>query len=61
MSSEYNHDPTTKCNCICHESNRIIIHDHACCSVCLKCGFRDRCNCKYCIHDDSNIQKQDWR
>lgn len=55
-----NHNPETECKCICHEPwrkhGRIILHDHACCSVCSVCGFRIRCTCKYCSPKDSAIE-----
>ncbi len=50
---ECNHNPEDECKCICH--GRILMHDHACCSVCLKCGFRTRCSCKQCKPDNSNL------
>jgi hypothetical protein len=37
-----------QCSCVCHEQNNLIIHDHACCSPCLACGFRDACKCNSC-------------
>lgn len=37
-----------QCSCICHEPYKLIIHDHACCSPCFTCGFREKCNCKFC-------------
>lgn len=36
-----------QCACACH-SNPCIIHDHACCSLCVACGFRTPCACEHC-------------
>lgn len=41
---DHNGDP---CQCRCHREP-CIIHDHACCSPCDVCGFREPCRCEHC-------------
>jgi len=36
------------CSCKCHEPYQLILHDHACCSPCSTCGFKESCACKQC-------------
>ena len=44
------HASSDECECVCHADppKGIILHDHACCSPCGKCGFRIRCSCPRC-------------
>lgn len=42
------HEKKDECKCICHEQNKIIMHDHACCSKCGYCLFKIRCSCSQC-------------
>lgn len=52
MSNKCKHD---RCLCVCHEQNKLIIHDHACCSECLSCKEKVKCNCKQCFYQRSYI------
>lgn len=37
------------CDCRCHDlRNGILMHDHACCSLCDYCGVRVTCPCERC-------------
>lgn len=50
LNMKCHHNPKDKCACICHESGKLLIHAHSCCSQCLECGFRTRCSCKWCAN-----------
>jgi hypothetical protein len=43
-----NHLDKEACDCSCHGKD-LILHDHACCSQCFNCGFREKCDCGRCV------------
>lgn len=34
-----------------------MLHDHPCCSICIKCGYREPCKCDFCFYCDPKIAK----
>lgn len=56
------HSFQKECECICHQPYKgIIIHDHACCSSCFDCGFKEKCSCARCnIVINQNFQESDY-
>jgi hypothetical protein len=57
-----NHSSQKECECICHQSYKgIIMHDHACCSPCFDCGFKEKCLCVRCnIILNKNYQESNY-
>lgn len=47
LKTDCKHYFPDECRCKCH-NNGIIMHDHACCEKCLKCGFKTPCSCERC-------------